>query len=295
MHDIHGPDMEQWFAQLRAEMADEHLRSLFDTYAAEALFGRLLIAEDLQRLPQGSSILEIGAGALLLSSQLKREGFNVTALEPTGIGFSHFERMREIVLASAVEGGFAPLLWPFPAEQLQSSGAFSYAFSINVMEHVDDIRATLEKVVESLKPGATYRFTCPNYLFPYEPHFNLPIVLSKKLTQRFLGKWIFSSTRVSDPAGTWRSLNWINVPLVSKIASRSGCMKAKFDRRRLGLIFERILKDPQFAGRRSPLVCAIITWIVRLHLHKLLQFVPASLQPIIDCKIIKWHNEKIQS
>jgi SAM-dependent methyltransferase len=280
-------DMRQWFAQLRARMPDAQAQSLFDTYAEEALFGRRLIAPDLAQLPVGSPILEVGAGAMLLSSQLTREGFSVTALEPTGSGFSHFERMRQVVLDSAQQGGFAPRLCPIGAEQLEAPDTFAYAFSVNVMEHVDDVAATLERIAASLQIGATYRFTCANYLFPYEPHFNLPTLFSKKLTEKVLGARIFGSTRVTDPAGTWRSLNWITVPQVAAIGRSLPAVQVQFDRSMLVSAFERILSDPLFARRRSPLVCSLITAMVRMRLHKLLHFVPASMQPIIDCRIRK--------
>lgn len=280
-------DMRQWFGHLRTCLPDAEARTLFDTYAEEALFGRRLIASDLERLPEGCSILEVGAGAMLLSSQLTREGFAVTALEPTGSGFSHFDRMRQVVLKSAEEGGFAPKVCAIRAEQLHQAQAFDYGFSVNVMEHVDDVGAALERVMDSLKPGSIYRFTCANYLFPYEPHFNLPTLFSKRLTEKVLGPRIFSSNRVSDPLGTWQSLNWITVPQVAGIVRRLGGMQAEFDRNILISAFERILSDPLFARRRSPLVCSLITGMVKLRLHKLLGFIPVSLQPIIDCRISK--------
>ncbi|PVZ43716.1 class I SAM-dependent methyltransferase [Pseudomonas sp. CC120222-01a] len=277
--------MQLWFAELRTRMPDEEAQTLFDTYAEEAMFGRRLIASDLERLPLGSAILEVGAGAMLLSSQLTKEGYEVTALEPTGTGFTHFERMRAAVLQSAEEGGFAPKLCSMRAEELHQPATFSYGFSVNVMEHVDDISISLERITDSLKLGGIYRFTCANYLFPYEPHFNLPTLFSKKLTEKMLGARIFNSTRVTDPAGTWQSLNWITVPQVAGIARRSRQMQATFDRRMLVDAFERVLKDPLFARRRSPLVCAMIKRMVALRLHKLLMLIPATMQPIIDCRI----------
>ena len=63
----------------------------------------------------------------------------MTAVEPVGRGFSHFDRLRKIVLDYASEGGFAPTLFTIPAEDLEFASEFDYAFSINVMEHVGDV------------------------------------------------------------------------------------------------------------------------------------------------------------
>eukprot|EP00494_Astrolonche_serrata_P011852 UN11950 len=56
------------------------------------------------------------------------------------------------------------------------------------MEHVDDVDQVIRNVADSLRHGGTYRFTCPNYFFPYEPHFNIPTLLSKNLTEKLLPK-----------------------------------------------------------------------------------------------------------
>ena len=54
--------------------------SVFEIYAAEAMFGRRYISAEIDRLRPEAKILEIGAGSFLLSCQLVREGFKVTAL-----------------------------------------------------------------------------------------------------------------------------------------------------------------------------------------------------------------------
>ena len=181
-------------------------------------------------LRPGAKVLEVGAGSLLLSCQLMREGFDVTALEPTGEGFSHFDQMRQMVLDKARSHGCCPTILDLPAERLAAVNCFDYAFSVNVMEHVDDVARVLETVGKSLTVGASYRFTCPNYLFPYEPHFNIPTFFSKQLTERLLGRKIFDSQRVPDPSGTWKSLNWINVVKVGRCVRRLSGLRVTFNR-----------------------------------------------------------------
>ncbi len=178
--------IEWWLADIRSCFVDKEpaLLSLLDTYAAEAIFGRNYIASDLESLPPGAKILEVGAGSLLLSCQLIREGFQVTALEPIGNGFSHFEQMRKIVSDRAAILGCLPVNLNVPAEDLTERNNFDYAFSINVMEHVADISCVIANVGRSLVVGAIYHFTAPNYLFPYEPHFNIPTLFNKQLTER---------------------------------------------------------------------------------------------------------------
>lgn len=287
MADSQQSDMAAWLHDLRKRFTPHaELLGLFDIYAAEALFGRRFIAADIERLPTGSEVLEVGAGAMLLSCQLAREGFRVTALEPVGDGFGHFAQMRTIVLEAAGEQGCAPQVLDSTAEALDIIGQFPFAFSINVMEHVANVEAVVRNVVASLRLGGSYRFTCPNYLFPYEPHFNIPTLFSKPLTERLLLGKIYGRG-IADAEGLWRSLNWINVLGLRQIASRLPGAQISFDRRLLVNTLERIGTDPTFAERRSPLARTILQIIVRLRLHHLLGWAPAAIQPIIDCRVEK--------
>ena len=65
--------------------------------------------------------------------------FAVTALEPIGKGFSHFVRMQELVLERARALGCMPRILNQSAEQLAEPDGFDFAFSVNVMEHVQDV------------------------------------------------------------------------------------------------------------------------------------------------------------
>lgn len=222
---------------------------------------------------------------MLLSCQLAREGYDVTSLEPTGSGFGHFERMRLLILEHAAEQGSLPRIVDSTAEGLALADCFDYAFSINVMEHVGDVEQSLQRVGRSLRPGASYRFTCPNYLFPYEPHFNIPTLFSKRLTERLFRQKIQGRRGIPDAEGLWQSLNWINVSALKRMAARTQDLKMTFDTRLLVGTLERIGSDPDFASRRSPLVRKAILGLVRLRLHRVLGWVPAVVQPIIDCRV----------
>ncbi len=264
----------------------ELLRTL-ETVIGETMFGIDFISHDIERLPKQARILEVGAGALLLSCLLQRDGFDVTALEPTGRGFSHLQRLRAIVIEWAEAGAFAPRLLEAPAERLSENACFDYAFSVNVMEHVQNLEAALTNVMGSLKPAAHYHFTCPNYLFPYEPHFNIPTLFSKALTERVFRKRIYCKKEVADPQSTWKSLNWITVMRISSIVARWNGYSIHFGRNLLAVTLQRVVNDTVFASRRSDWLVDFLKLLVLLRLHLLSVFVPATLQPIIDCTVVR--------
>lgn len=279
----------EWIGLVRAQFVAivPELLPLFEIYAAEAQFGRQYISSDLDRLPRGAKIIEIGAGVMLLSCQLVREGYKVTALEPVGTGFSHFERMREVVLEVARLHALAPEFLASPAEDLSADKQFDYAFSVNVMEHVTNVELVLERVGDCLKENGVYRFTCPNYFFPYEPHFNLPTLISKNLTEKLLGSYYFRSRLVVDPFGTWQTLNWITSSQVIEGIKKIPGLRLKFNKTMLVSTLERIVTDADFSARRSRSLRVILGGLVFCRLHSLLQFVPIFMQPIMDCSIEK--------
>lgn len=283
--------MVELIEAIRAKIQLHHpeLISLFETYAAEATFGRQIIDADLKQLEPSASIIEIGAGSLILSCQLLREGYQITALEPIGEGFSHFKALQDVVLKVATSANKPLAIISSPAEHLNVNSTFDYAFSINVMEHVSDEKQVITNVMNALKTGAKYRFICPNYTFPYEPHFNIPTLFSKPLTEKVFKKRILSHQTLTDPWGTWQSLNWISVLKVKKIIDQLNNSSIMFSRNLLFKMLERAVIDHQFSKRRSGWMNAIFKGIVSLKLHKLTVYIPATAQPVIDCVVLKEH------
>ncbi len=280
---------DEWISALRKQLYTQapELIEVFETYASEAKFGRMFIDSDLKQLQPGAEVLEVGAGAMLLSCQLVREGFSVTALEPVGEGFSHFTKLRLFVTEQALLTNHAPKLMLLPAEELCVENTFDFAFSIYVMEHVGDIEMTLRKVNASLKQKAYYRFITPNYSFPYEPHFNIPTFFNKKITEKILGGKIFNDVRFPDPRGVWTSLNWISIGKLKRAAQIIKGLEINFNKKVLFNTFQRVLFDEQFSARRSPLIVRFAKAISILKVDNLLKFIPVQMSPIIDCTVIK--------
>jgi 2-polyprenyl-3-methyl-5-hydroxy-6-metoxy-1,4-benzoquinol methylase len=284
-----GMEITDWLNEVHQYIKEKAPEILphFEVYQAEAEFGRKFINDDLLKIGESSKILEVGAGTLLLSCQLVREGFQVYALEPVADGFSHFTQLRELVLEVAKKNQCVPILLNEPVETLRIENFFEYAFSINVMEHVDDVSAAIERVTASLVTGASYHFTCPNYTFPYEPHFDMPTLISKSLTEKVFRNMIFQSKKVPDPRDVWRTLNWITVREIKKILSRLPNIDMNFNRWFIVTTLERVSNDEQFFQRRAKWLQWVITVLTSSRLHKLFGLVPIMMQPVIDCKLIK--------
>ena len=281
--------IESWLTDVRVHVSEKapELLPMLDVYSGEARFGRRYIAEDLLRLHRDATVLEIGAGSFLLSCQLKKEGFAITALEPVGAGFSNFPELQTIILNFAKKLGIAPEIVSVPVEHFSRENAFDFAFSINVMEHVKSVPMALKNVSKAIKPGGKYRFTCPNYLFPYEFHFGIPTLFSKRLTGYVLRKLIFQRERVDDPAGVWQSLNWITVSEVIRITRGLSDITVRFNQKMFGDALVRVTSDKEFAARRSWWVRKLALAMVSLGLYKMMVHLPPHVQPVMDCILEK--------
>lgn len=281
--------MDDFLASTRAHVEAEapHLLALFDIVAGEARFARAWLDTDLRSLPRGAPVLEVGGGVFLLACQLTREGFQVTSIEPTGSGFGSFEELGAAILSFSALEGPTPTIARCRVEDFDGDTRFPLAFSVNVMEHVDSPDEAIARVSAVLARGGEYRFLCPNYLFPYEPHFNIPTFFGKRLTGMLLRERIERDFRVGDPVGLWKSINWITVPQVHRIVRSVGTIDARFHRETLSWMLRRSLSDREFAQRRAGWMVSATRVLDALGLLRLSSLVPATLQPIMDVRLTR--------
>ena len=191
----------------------------------------------------GRRILDVGAGIGLTSLFLRREGFDVTALEPGGIGFE-INHDLFLALRDSLDCGDVPL-HSIGAEALDPGrhGRFDVMFSANVLEHVADLEAVVSAMARSLAPGGVMVHTCPNYTVPYEPHYRLPLLPLVPAATPWAG------SRKAE--GLWQSFNFVTVGEMDRLLRGSG-LRPVFAKGIMAKAFERLLVDPVFATRHSP-------------------------------------------
>ena len=222
----------------------------------------------------------------MLSCQLRLEGYEITALEPVGLGFGHFIELQKIVLYCSNLCGCEPKIMECSSEELMSEENYGFIFSINVMEHISDWKLALKKIKSALVHGGVYHFICPNYNFPYEPHFKIPNLWSKKITEFFCGRYI-TLANMPDPIGTWESLNWITSSELDSYARELKGVKLEFNNDRFRLLLVRACSNFYFSRRLPYFFRILIMLIVKLRLHHAAQYCPVLIHPTIDCKMTK--------
>lgn len=262
-------------------------RGRLATYVSEANFFETVLSNDLDRLAEGSRLVEIGSGIGLLSLLSAEKGFKVTAYEPQSPGFSEMLTYREIIEGSW-KGTVPVVEWRdtyFGAETAPpETNKADFAFAINVLEHVPDVESFIADTMRSLLPGGRFRFICPNYAFPYEPHFDLPTLFHKALTFHAFQKWIRSSG-IDDPLVVWDELSWPTMWRISRILRRMS-LRHSFSRSATEFYLRRVADDVSFSARKGRMVRGMF------HLGNatsslILQLTPTLLLPIIDCTVYR--------
>ncbi|WP_029031133.1 class I SAM-dependent methyltransferase [Salinarimonas rosea] len=251
---------------------------------AEAGFGLREIRDEIERLPAGARVLEIGCGTGCLLARLSvlRPDLAFEGLEPIGKGFAKFEH----ALTQVAESYRGIRIHRAPIEGFglePGAGEFDLVFSVNVFEHLTDWRQALDRSVALLSPGGRMLVLCPNYAFPYESHFGIPIVLGPGPTRALFRRRIERLERELDAASLWDSLNFITIPAVRRHCRARG-VSVTFDRGIMERMLARLDNDPEFA-RRQGAMANVARLLVRMRIARLLQVMPADIAPYMKAVI----------
>ena len=252
------------------------------TYISEAKFFQSLISPDVSSLKRGSHLIEVGSGIGLLSLHLASMGFEVTAFEPQSSGFNQMNAMRSLIFKN----------WKPPIPQVEFREEIleqvtklkkmaDYIFAINVIEHVHDYENLIAHVIKAKTPKATFRIICPNYSIPYEPHFNIPIIFSKRITRFVFGSKIRNS-KIPNSDEFWGDLSWPKQRGLKNMLKSNG-WDAEFSHDATHAYLKRVLTDSDFIARKGFLIGSLFRVIS--HLTKVVRFIPHAFLPIIDCRI----------
>lgn len=219
-------------------------------YLEEAEFGLRRILPELDRLPAGARVLEVGSGPGILLAEITERypHLAVHGIEPMSAGFAFFDdfvgRMR------AERSGIKLHLVGY--EDFPETGPFDFIFLVNVFEHLPDWRHFLGFVSHSLSADGRCVVMCPNYGFPYESHFRLPVIGNKRITAALFHKAIERFERENDNEGLYSSLNFVRLAQVRRAAPSHG-LEIEVNTGIVREMIDRLDRDPAFRRRQGPL------------------------------------------
>jgi SAM-dependent methyltransferase len=262
------------------------LINLFLTYQNEAMAARKFLESSLIELDSEAEILEIGGGILALAVQLASEGFRVTTVEPIGEGFTGISFIMSVFSEISQSENLSFNLYESPIEDCEFDSKYDFIFSINVMEHLKNPYAVLSQMNNALKLGGKYRFFCPNYDFPYEPHFG-KWIFSRKNYAFHLKRKFATEARMDlmDSNGLYLSINFITQRKINSYLRKHN-LHFQSNRNAFYEVLVRSLADSGLQERHRSLHKTVLL-IKRIGLLGLARLFPGNFQPIIDMTIFK--------
>jgi 2-polyprenyl-3-methyl-5-hydroxy-6-metoxy-1,4-benzoquinol methylase len=274
-----GKIVEELVSLQKPELLD-----LFITYQNEAMEARKLLHESLIKLNREAEILEVGGGILALSIQLASEGFHITTVEPVGSGFSGISFIMKIYLEISSDENRRIDLIGDPIESCNFKGCFDFIFSINVLEHLENPYSVLIQLVEMLKKDGSCRTFCPNYDFPYEPHFQKWIF--KRKNGAFYLPFRRAKTNIiekSEWQGVHTSINFITLRKLERFLIQNNIKFAVNEGALQNMVY-RSATDQELKNRHK-LLTNVIQILFRFKIIGVIRIIPKKLWPIIDIEV----------
>lgn len=190
---------------------DEHY---CDFVLADVVFGFSEVSDFLKKR-NVSSVLEIGSGTGILLNELKESfpDIQFSGIDPNISGFHNLKT----IISKLNEDGYNIKVESTGVEKYSSDKKFDLIFSINVFEHVEDQIQYLLKTHELLNKNGLNVILCPNYDFPYEPHFVIPIIINKKITKFIFNSKIENFEKKENEHGLWDGLSFLGRKKIEKI------------------------------------------------------------------------------
>jgi 2-polyprenyl-3-methyl-5-hydroxy-6-metoxy-1,4-benzoquinol methylase len=245
-----------------------------DLWAADAAFGFPHLKEKIDSFDRSAKIMEVGCGSGILLSMIAEEfsQHELLGIEPFGDGHSQLKDLNSVARKMGVN------LQIESYEDHKPETKYDLIYCINVFEHVSDWRHFLGWAYDNLNKGGVFLVLCPNYGFPYEPHFKIPIIFNKNFTHKLFQDYIVRYEKNTDSGtfGLWNSLNFVKKKEVRKFLNQSELLQKFTMEDDTGIIDEmvhRVSEDNEFRKRQF-LLGSVAVLIKKLGVFNLIKWFP---------------------
>ena len=228
-----------------------HEESYCEDRINEVLFGYSELKSTLDSNKIGS-VLEIGTGTGMLLSELKLAypEIDMFGLEPHVDDHSKFEKIYRELDTKKIK------IFNEKIEDFKTDIKFDLIFSINVIEHVNDYENFIVKAHRFLKKNGKIIILCPNYDFPYESHYAIPIIINKNITKKIFNSYIKFVDKKQNHIGRWENLNFISKKKLIKFLQNKN-VKFFFDNKISDRMLQRIFYDKGLQQRQGILMSIV--------------------------------------
>lgn len=234
----------------------------------EARFGFAHIREYLKKFKDGSSVLEIGCGSgilLTMCSEIYKK-LNFDGIEPFADDFLNFSAVNDYVKSQ-----FKPknvVIEKILFEEFKPNKRYDLIYLVNVFEHLKSWEKLLVVLDDWLTDSGVCVVLCPNYSFPYEPHFMIPIIFNKKTTFKLFENFIINHKKSKDGIGFWSGLNFVKKKDVEKFVKNNSRLLLSDRREVLEQMILRLHTDTEFK-KRHKIVGFVGSIMLKLRISKM--------------------------
>jgi 2-polyprenyl-6-hydroxyphenyl methylase/3-demethylubiquinone-9 3-methyltransferase len=149
-NEVYDRDADNW------RNANHFLSMLVPLARPRAEYVHRVLAANVDRRPSSIDLLDLGCGGGLLAEHMAKYGYRVTGVDPSARSVAAADRhAKEAGLAITYQAGRGESL---PYE----TSTFDAAYSLDVLEHVDDVARVIAEVRRVLKPGGVFVFDTIN-------------------------------------------------------------------------------------------------------------------------------------
>ena len=191
------------------------------SFIRSARYGYNSINSYVAGLKENSNILEVGGGACILAAQLSKKYplLRFYTIEPHAEGFQSFNKISHFL---AKKYNFNVYFGDFSSFSTTENKKFDLIFTIDVLEHLPNYEYFLKWSKDHLNNSGNLVTVFPNFRFPFDYHFRIPILLNKKITGFIFQHKIRRHEINNNCEGLWSSLNFIKVKELKELLDRLG-------------------------------------------------------------------------
>ena len=262
--------------QIPDSIPDEYLDSYFNSFYSS-------YAEIKHLISYSDEILDVGSGAGLLVNYLSSQSYKIEGFD--NYLFDTHSRAINRAINSEEKVQNCDIV------DFQTEKKFDVIFLHDVIEHLDNWEESILRLDNKLKSKGKIIFLLPNYTFPIEFHFMLPIIINKELTYKLFQKRIKKFEMTNNMYGLWNSLNFVEPKEIRD------CYLAKkyiveFDKRYFVNLLSRLIcnMNPKSVHRNNKLHYFLVLTAKIFYKSKLIniyQYLPLIFQPFVKIIVQK--------
>ena len=267
--------------KIRNATADSIPNNYFDGYF-NAFYSAYCEIKDLVQKDQ--EILDVGCGGGLLVNYLSIQGYKINGFDnylynPHTKAINNAINSKDLVVNAEIKN-------------FKSKKKYDLIFLSNVVEHLDDWKGCLRHLEKLLNNEGRIIFLLPNYNFPIEFHFMVPIIINKSITYKIFKNRINNFEMIHQRHGIWDSLNFITMKQIKKFFIKKNYIitSDKDYIKRLVIRLTINAKNKKNKNKRNLLhtfLVIIANFFVNLKLINAYKYLPQTFHPFIKIIVTK--------